>query len=75
MTMSASWCSDRLFSFESDVYVDSIVGAEDAEVPRLRRCGGGDAVTLGGKPAILEPENIVSMIAVVLGLLKVQGEM
>jgi len=53
------------------VCVDSTVGTEDLEVPRWRMCGCGDADTPGGRPVIFEPENIVSMIAVVESLLKV----
>jgi hypothetical protein len=74
MTTSASWCSNRLFSRASVVYVDSVfvVGTDDVDVPRLRRCDGRDWVALGGKPVIFVPENIVSMAAVVCGgLLKV----
>jgi hypothetical protein len=67
MTTSASWCSSRLFSRASVVYVESVfvVGTEDVDVPRLRRCGGRDWVALGGKPVIFVPENIVSMVAAV----------
>jgi hypothetical protein len=49
------------------VCVESVVGTEAVEVPRARRCGGGDAVTLGGNPASFVPENIVSIVAVVCG--------
>ena len=45
------------------MWVASVVGADCVEVPLARRCGGGDAVTLGGKPAIFVPENIVSIVA------------
>lgn len=45
--------------------------ASDADVlPLARNWGGGDAVTLGGRPVILEPENMVSMTTDRVGLLK-----
>jgi hypothetical protein len=42
---------------------ESVVGTED--VLRARTGGGGDWCTLGGKPAIFVPENIVSMVTAV----------
>jgi hypothetical protein len=54
------------------VQIESVVGAAGRDVLRARRLdGGGDWVTLGGKPVILVPENIVSIVAVLCG--PVQG--
>jgi hypothetical protein len=44
----------------------SIVGTEAVDVLRVRRCGCDDALTPGGSPAILVPENIVSIVTVVV---------
>jgi hypothetical protein len=75
MTISASWCSVRRFSCESDVSFDSIVGTEAVDVLRVRMCGCDDAVTPGGSPAILVPENIVSIVTACCRFREVVGAM
>lgn len=44
--------------------VDSIVGTDWVDVPLCRSWGDGEAETPGGSSASLEPEYIVSMVAV-----------
>ena len=46
-----------------------MVGTLDVEVPLARSCGE-EVLTPGGSAVILVPENIVSILAVVVGLLR-----